>query len=114
MDLYLKLDVGLGMLVWKTGNFPIEQFSHHRNTNVVKKKIDFNGMKEIWGYFIPRGKGITYILRLYQHFCVVSYDFLVWFYDMSNIVGYFMPNPLYIYILNIYDLVGLNFMAYQP
>ena len=25
-----------------------------------------------------------------------------------------MPNPLYTYILNIYDLVGLGFMAYQP
>ena len=25
-----------------------------------------------------------------------------------------MPNPFYTYILNIYDLVGLAFMAYQP
>ena len=25
-----------------------------------------------------------------------------------------MPNPLYTYILNIYDLVWLAFMAYQP
>ena len=25
-----------------------------------------------------------------------------------------MPNPLYTYILNIYDLVGFGFMAYQP
>ena len=25
-----------------------------------------------------------------------------------------MPNPLYSYILNIYDLVGLGLMAYQP
>ena len=25
-----------------------------------------------------------------------------------------MPNPLYTYILNIYDLVWLGFMAYQP
>ena len=29
----------------------------------------------------------------------------VWFYDVSSIVGYLMPNPLYTYILNIYDLV---------
>ena len=28
---------------------------------------------------------------------------LVWFYDISTIVGYLMPNPLYTYILNIYD-----------
>ena len=29
---------------------------------------------------------------------------LVWFYGTSIIVGYLMPNPLYTYILNIYDL----------
>ena len=28
--------------------------------------------------------------------------------------GYLMPNPLYTYILHVYDLVWLNFMAYQP
>ena len=43
------------------------------------------------------------------------YD-LVWFrfYDISTIVGYLMQNPLYTYVLNIYDLVWLGFMAYQP
>ena len=39
---------------------------------------------------------------------------LVGFYDMSTIVGYLMPNPLYTNILNIYDLVWCGFMAYQP
>ena len=39
---------------------------------------------------------------------------LVWFYGISTIVGCLMPNPLYTYILNIYDLVCLGFMAYQP
>ena len=38
---------------------------------------------------------------------------LVGFYGISTIVGYLMPNPLYTYILNIYDLVLLGFMAYQ-
>ena len=43
------------------------------------------------------------------------YD-LVWlgFYGISTLVGYLMPNPLYTYILNIYDLVWLGFMADQP
>ena len=36
------------------------------------------------------------------------------FYGISTIVVYLMPNPLYIYIFDIYDLVGLGFMAYQP
>ena len=35
-------------------------------------------------------------------------------YGISTIVGYLMPNPLYTYILDIYDLVWLGFMAYQP
>ena len=30
-----------------------------------------------------------------------------------NIVGYLIPNPLYTYILNIFDLVWRGFMAYQ-
>ena len=39
---------------------------------------------------------------------------LVGFYGISTIVGYLTLNPLYTYILNIYDLVWLGFMAYQP
>ena len=33
---------------------------------------------------------------------------LVGFYGISTIVGYLMPNLLYAYILNIYDLVCLQ------
>ena len=39
---------------------------------------------------------------------------MIWFYGISTIVGYLMPNPLYTYILNIEDLGWLDFMAYQP
>ena len=39
---------------------------------------------------------------------------LVGFYGIWTIVGYLMPNPLYTYKLNIYDLVCSGFMAYQP
>ena len=39
---------------------------------------------------------------------------LVGFYGISNLVGYLMSNPLYTYKLNIFDLVWLGFMAYQP
>ena len=35
---------------------------------------------------------------------------LVWFYGISTIVGYLMPNPIYTYIY----LVWFGFMAYQP
>ena len=30
---------------------------------------------------------------------------MVWFYGISTIVGYLMPNRLYTYILKIYDFV---------
>ena len=39
---------------------------------------------------------------------------LVGFYGISTIVGYLMPNPFHTYILVIYDLVWLGFMANQP
>ena len=39
---------------------------------------------------------------------------LVGFYDISTIVVYFMPNPVYTYILNIWDLFWSVFIAYQP
>ena len=38
----------------------------------------------------------------------------VGFYGISTLVGYLMPNLIYIYILNLYDLVWLVFMVYQP
>ena len=43
-------------------------------------------------------------------FILNIYD-LVWFYGLSTIVGYLMPNPLYTFILDMYDLVWLGFMA---
>ena len=39
---------------------------------------------------------------------------LIELYGISTIVGYLMPNPIYTYILNTWDLVLLCFMAYQP
>ena len=44
----------------------------------------------------------------------IVFVFLDWFYGISTIVGYLMPNPLYTYIINIYDLFWLGFIAYQP
>ena len=43
----------------------------------------------------------------------------IWFvlvgsYGKSTLVGYLITNPPYTYILSIYDLVGFDFMAYQP
>ena len=37
----------------------------------------------------------------------------VWFYGISTIVGYLMRKPLYTYVLNIYDLVGLGWVLWH-
>ena len=50
---------------------------------------------------------------LYLYIKYIGFS-LVGFYGISTIAGYFMSNPLYTNILNIYDLVWLAFMAYQP
>ena len=42
---------------------------------------------------------------LVDHFLIKVWFGLVLFYAISTIVGYLMPNTLYTYILNIYDLV---------
>ena len=39
---------------------------------------------------------------------------LVGFYGMLTLIDYLILNPLYTYILSIYDVVRLGFMAYQP
>ena len=57
---------------------------------------------------MPNAKFILYVYIRYIGFV------LVWFYGTSTIVGYLMSNPLYTYILNIYDLVWLGCMEYQP
>ena len=67
-----------------------------------------------WFYGISTIVGYLMQNPLYTYILNI-YD-LVWlgFYGISTILGYLMPNPLYTYILNIYDLVWFDFMAYQP
>ena len=89
---------------------------------------DFNGAFQ---KFLERYKCIATGGDYYSFVCVLSIkvpirkkygnlfnDTRIWFgwvgfYGMSTIVGYLMPNPLYTYTLNIYDLVWLGFVAYQ-
>ena len=49
---------------------------------------------------------LRHIYMKYIWFCLVG------FYGISTSGGYLKPNPLYRYILNIYDLVSFSFMAY--
>ena len=97
--------------------------------------VEFYGISTTVGYLIPNPL-YTYILNIYDlvdwvlwhinHcrlfntksslYIYIKYIWfgLVGFYGISTTVGYLIPNPLYTYILNIYDLVWLGFMAYQP
>ena len=48
--------------------------------------------------------GITSFFKLIFNLLNGVWFGLVWFYGISTIVGHFMPNPVYTYILNINDL----------
>ena len=50
---------------------------------------------------------------VYTYFKCIGFG-LVWFYGISTIVAYLIPNPVYTYILNVLDLGWLGFMGYQP
>ena len=54
-----------------------------------------------------------FLLEIFNYLKVLT-RILVGVYCISTIVNYLMPKPVYTYILNIYDLVCLGFMAYQP
>ena len=98
--------------------------------------VGFYGILTIVGYLKPKPL-YSYIFNIYMiwfgwvlwhinhcrlfnaksSLCIcIKYTWfgLVGFYGISTIVGYLMPNLLYTYILNIYNLVGLGFIAYQP
>ena len=47
-------------------------------------------------YRLFKAKSYLYIYIKYIWFG------LAWFYGISTIIGYFMPNPIYTYILNIW------------
>ena len=77
-------------------------------------------LKPVFFFFIASDYAVlskySYLLIICKQleFQVTVFLGLVWFDGTSTIVGYLMPNPLYTYILNIYDLVGFGFMAHQP
>ena len=57
--------------------------------------------------------GALYQISFLYMICMCGMCWLVGFYGISTLIGHSMSNPLYIYLLNIYDLAGLGFMAYQ-
>ena len=54
--------------------------------------------------YIEREREIVNITRIYEGNITIIYGDtigLVWFYGISTIVGYLIPNPVYKFILNI-------------
>ena len=41
---------------------------------------------------------------IYSQLTEIKIDWLVVLYGISTLVGYLMPNPVYIHIINIHDL----------
>ena len=103
-SLYIYM-IWLGWVLW--------HINHCRLFNA--KSSFYIYIKYIWfglvGYY-----GISTIVGYLMPNPLYTYIWFGWvgFYGISTIVGYLMPNPLSTYILNIYDLVWLGFMAYQP
>ena len=62
-------------------------------------------------YRLFKAKSYLFIHIKYIWFGLVGLGW-VGFYGISTIIGYLKPNPIYSCILNIYNLVGLSFMAY--
>ena len=91
--------------------------------SIEKRGLFFCGVKLVWiqvWFGLVWFYGISTIVGLFNAksslniYIKYVWFGLVWFYGISTIGGYLMPNPLYTYILNIYDLVWFGFMAYQP
>ena len=69
-------------------------------------------MVEVFIKYIHVLSKVTIIITSAKDQCSIWFS-LVWFYGTSTIVGHLMPNPLYTYVLSIYDLVWLGCMVYQ-
>ena len=87
------------MYFCETELFSIEQILY------IKMDLALNNLQ---GLIYHKTKSSLYIYIKYIGLGLVG------FYGISTIVGNLMPNFLCTYILNIYDLVWLGFMAYQP
>ena len=129
---YTYLFFGLPLLiVYKTPLF-FQNFQHQMlgmptiHLNYIPKLFTYK--KHIFHrFFYPRClQCVLYTRTIYYNYLFIERRFFsrffspkirfgwVGFYVISTFVGYLMPNPLYTYILNIYDLVWLGFMAHQP
>ena len=140
---WMRLEKGMNPFVILPSLYKIEEHTdplYNTKSKRRKASVWFYGISSIVGYLMLNPL-YTYILNiwfglvgfygistivsylmlnpLYIYIYIYIYIYKIWFdlvgfYGISTIVGYLMLNPLYTYVLNIYDLVWLGFMAYQP
>ena len=92
-----------GIEPWCPGSLANSVFDITVCKNTITQKFKYKCIMKIPKcYLIPNS---LYYIR---------YKWFGWVYSISTFVGYLMPNPLYTYILDIYDLLWLGFMASQP
>ena len=131
--------IWFGLLLWHINHCRL--FSAKSSLYIYVKYIGFGlvgfyGISIIVGYLMPNPLS-TYILNIYD---LVGLGWVLWhinhcrlfnaksslyiyikyiwfglvdFYGVSTVVGYLMPNPLYTYILNIYDLVWFGWVLWH-
>ena len=129
-------------VIWFYGITTILSYFNAKSTLYIYIKyiwfgfVGFYGISTIIGYLMPNPSLYIYIKyimiwfssvlwhinhcmlfnakpSLYIYIKYIWFD-LVGFYGISTIVGYLIPNPLYTYISNIYDLIWLDFMSHAP
>ena len=133
-------NIWLGWVLWHINHYRL--FNAKSSLYIYIEYIwflwdGFYGISTIVGYLMPSLLyscilniydlvGLGWVLWHINHcrlfnakFSLYKYIEYIWFglvrfYGILTIVGYLMPNPLHTYVLNIYDLVWLGFMAYQP
>ena len=122
------------MINWIIWNKTVSTFKRKDMLNwtvfylTVSQWLMFNWIvRDTWHYlepfnFVDKTEWLLYhfcdtlyiYIYIYIHIYIYIWFGLVGFNGISTIAGYLMPNPLYTYILDIYDLVWLGFIAYQP
>ena len=85
-------------LLWFLGSF----MSKRGTKNLDFEGLIFTTLLELWTLW--NDPLIMTLLKIW-------FGCFVWY---MNPCSFLIPNPLYTYILNIYDLVWSGFMAYQP
>ena len=100
--------IRFGLVLWHINHWRL--FNAKSSLYIYIKYIWFG-----WVGFYAISTIIDYLMPISSLYIYIKYiGFgLVGFYSISTLVGYLIPNPLYTYILNIYDLVWFGLVLWH-